>query len=225
MTATQPRTRTAPVVAPEALRALVDDRSRVLGLTRDSLAAAAQIGRSTLYDWLAGRSTPSPSGWRVLAGALQLDVTEMFDALGAPAHSDVEERCRHRGWTRGDLARHARVSFATVRELEHVGQVRPDAALRVARVLELPGQFVSGSSRVARPATTPLGQYIEATRLRRGWTVADLARHIGVARQLVSAWQCGKDPVARRWLPQLAELGGVDVRVVEALVGARTATP
>lgn len=226
MTSSRPHTHSAPLVDPVALRALVDRRSRDLSLTRDQLAQAARIGRSTLFDWLNGTGQPPAAGWWSLADALRLPLAEMFAELGCPPVSTVEQRRLDRGWTRGDLAKAAEVSFATVRALEAGRAVRPDAAGRVAAALGLDEPFLTGAARVTAKATTPLGRALEAERLRRGWNIADVARELGTARQLVSAWMLGNEPVAARWLPRLADLLGADVAHVRALAdSSRRAKP
>lgn len=218
MTDQRTHSHTAPAVPAPALRELVDARSRELGLTRDRVARDAGIGRSTLFDWLSGTGQPSAAGWLGLGRALGMSVTAMFDAVGVPLTSSVERARLDRGWTRGELAEAARVSFATVRSLERGDRVRADAAARVGTVLGLAEAFVQDSARVSARATTPLGCALEAERLARGWTIAHLARHLGTARQLVSAWLLGAEPVAARWVPALVEFTGLDEATVTRLV-------
>lgn len=43
----------------------------------------------------------------------------------------------------------------------------------------------------------PVGQVVDRIRRESGWTVTGLARHLGVSRQAVQAWQRGTYPPGR----------------------------
>jgi transcriptional regulator with XRE-family HTH domain len=208
-----------PEVTPAMLRWVVDQRSRELGLTRDRVAAAAGVSRSTLFEWLSGHGQPSPSRWSSLARALHLSVADMFSRCGTPLSNSVARARLEHGWTRGQLTRSACTSFATVAAAEAGVPIRPDAAARLAAVLGLDAAFISAAAAVTSPAASPLGRALEVVRLERGWTIAALARHLGVTRQLASAWLLGAEPVARRWHVPIADLLRCPLSDVETLAG------
>ncbi len=55
-------------------------------------------------------------------------------------------------------------------------------------------------------------------RVAHGWTQAVLARHVGVAPSLVSAWEQEKHPPSEKAVRQLAELYGVSEDVIRRSV-------
>lgn len=212
-------TTTSPLRLPAGqLRAVVDDRSAVLGLTRDSLALTAGVSRTTLFEWLAGTSSPSVAGWRALARGLDLTVSELLEQLdAAEVHPVLLGRIEH-GWSRGELARIAGVAVSSVRQVETGGQVRADVARRLAETLGMPpAQRAAIARSYAGRDVSPLGELLEQTRLANGWSVADLARQFGVSRQMVSLWLNGTDRVAERWLAQVAMITGRELAEVTAL--------
>lgn len=216
MDATTANNEAVPEVDVIRLKAVVNAACRAKGLTRVQLARAAGVGRTTVYDWLSGKGSPAPNGLAGLARALDMTVTQLLDRAGCAQVGPVQAARLNRGWTRGQLAEAARVSFSTVRALECGQAVRPDAATRVAAALGIDHRDLLAQTSQDR-SPTELGRLLDAARLNHGWTVAQLARHLGATRQLVSAWLLGHEPVATRWYPALAELLGCDEARVAAL--------
>lgn len=202
---------------PETFKHVVAARSRELGLTRNRLAKQVGVGRSTLYDWLAGTAAPSPQLWSALARELAMPLPDLLEAAGQSAQSIIRVRRLERGWTIAQLANEAGVSAASARRLELGERIRASAAVRVAVTLDLDPEVTRRLCSVLTPAATPLGKAIEAKRLAHGWTITDVARRLGVSRQMVSAWLAGQERVPDRRLSSMAELLEFPVAEVAAL--------
>lgn len=200
--------------APSTLKARVNARSAELGLTRNELARAVGVSRTTLFEWLR-QDACTPQGWAGLAAALDLDPLELV-AHATPTPLNTYGLHRNaRGLTIGELALAAGVSARTVRMLESGGRVRADAAARVGATLGMPPQ--ADAAHRSATSALPLAQLLDETRIANGWTVADVARMLGVTRQLVSAWLRGRAPIATTWDERLAQLTGVTVEELQVM--------
>lgn len=196
------------------LRRLVTARLAELDLNMTSLARAAGVGRTALFSWLAGDTAPSPRHRTALAAALGVPVAEIAAATGSAAHqpATVTEGLRlSRGWTLAALAERAGVAVTALRRLERAEPVRPRTVAAVAAVLDVrPGELCAAPAPAGTGGRSRFAELVAAVLTDRAWTAADLAAHLGVHRQQLSAWRSGVDPVPGAYVPPLAELFGLD---------------
>lgn len=206
----QPATRRA---APDtALRTLVLAAARQSGLSITEVAERAGVGRTALFSWLAGTTVPAPRHQVALAGTLGVDVASLADAAGSrvrTAQGPTEKLRAAATWTQAELAARAEVSVTAVRRLERGETVRPSTITAVAAALGVSAAALTDGVSSGQPVDVSLSGRIAALLSQRAWTSSDLAAHLGVHRQQLSAWRAGVDPVPAQHVPALAALFGI----------------
>lgn len=192
-TYSDPRTRLA-----GAIVSLLSER----GMSRRSLAKAAQIGRSTLYECLTGAHWPNPGVLRDIASALDTTPTKLLTLSGVPPRTTLAGLRMDQGWSRNHLSRLSGVSLSVISRLEAGGYTRPDVARKLACTL---GVAVTDLGVVPpQPATNAsLPALLRRALSDNGYTAGRLAARLGVSRQLVSSWVHGSQRPAPHWLPAL----------------------
>jgi transcriptional regulator with XRE-family HTH domain len=172
---------------------------------------------------------PGPRHQSALAAALGVDAGTLAEAFGTVAHrpSTVTESLRlARGWTLTTLAEHAGVAVTAVRRLERGKPVRPGTVAAVASTLGVPPADLAARVRPGRAGDGGQSRFsalVSAALAARAWTAADLAAHLSVHRQQLSAWRAGVDPVPGRYVPALAELFGMPPAELSQLLAAEWA--
>lgn len=55
---------------------------------------------------------------------------------------------------------------------------------------------------------------LKALRNSKGWSMSEVAQHLGISKHTVSSWESGRLRIAAKWWPELEGLADQDSRVV-----------